>query len=218
MRTLCSVPRGNKSSEQLAEREERLPPATGDHRLGTVATVGMSSCLLMSGLVHLHSTLLGADGAVLLGSFGATCFLLCFSPEAAIAQPRNVIGGHLLGAGCGVMSHYVAPFLQPGSIVDMHSLLSGSAARDVSEAALPLISAGPVAVSTAAMAMMLTRTIHFPAGGTALGVALLPSLIPDVAQEIGPEVVALMAEVCFSSSALVVMACVLHRGSYPNRK
>lgn len=215
--SFCSVPRENKNNEQMIEREIKLPPAK-ENRLSTIPIVGVSSFLLMSSLIHLHTNVFGADGSVLLGSFGASCFLLCFSPEALIAQPRNVIGGHCLGAGCGVISHFVADFLQPVSDVGVQSLVSGSAAMDVSETIVPLISAGPVAVSTAAMIMMLTKTIHFPAGGTALGVALSPSIVPDVTQGVGPEVMMLMTEVCFSSSALVSMACILHRGSYPNLK
>ena len=40
----------------------------------------------------------------LTGSFGATAVLLFASPRSPFAQPRNLIGGHLIGAICGCIA------------------------------------------------------------------------------------------------------------------
>jgi CBS-domain-containing membrane protein len=75
--------------------------------------------------------------ALLLGSFGASCVLLFGYPEAAFAQPANVVLGHLISAGFGLFFlHVVGP--QPWSL--------------------------GCALGCAIAAMMITRTVHPPAG------------------------------------------------------
>lgn len=82
----------------------------------------------------------GTDATLILGSFGASAVLLYGAPAAPFSQPRNVIGGHILSAGLGASS----------------------------AAVLPPEVAAPAAVSLSLMAMMGTKTVHPPAGGTAL--------------------------------------------------
>jgi len=46
---------------------------------------------------------------LILGSFGASIFILFIVPELPIAQPRNVIGGHFISTLIGlVFFHYVS--------------------------------------------------------------------------------------------------------------
>jgi len=74
---------------------------------------------------------------LILGSFGASCVLLFGFPASPFSKTRNVIGGHLLASIIGLL------FLQlfgPGW--------------------LPMAAAAACAL----MAMMLTRTVHPPAG------------------------------------------------------
>ncbi len=74
---------------------------------------------------------------LILGSFGASCVLLFGYPDGPFSKARNVIGGHLLASFIGLL------FLQlfgPGW--------------------LPMAAAAACAL----MAMMLTRTVHPPAG------------------------------------------------------
>lgn len=73
----------------------------------------------------------------ILGSFGATCVLLFGFPSSPFSQPRNIIGGHVLTSLTGLLCLHL---LGPGYL--------------------------PMAVATAAalMLMMLTRTVHPPAG------------------------------------------------------
>jgi len=81
---------------------------------------------------------------MIIGSFGASAVLLFGAPSAPFSQPRNVIGGHVLSSLCGVGTT---------------QLLADAVGVAV---------AGPVAVATALVVMQLTRTVHPPAGGTAL--------------------------------------------------
>jgi len=87
---------------------------------------------------------------LIMASFGASCVLLFALPEAPLAQPKNVIGGHFITALVGLL---VANFL-PIS---------------------PLIIA--LAVGIAIGLMVLTGTTHPPAGGNPLIILLG---IPDV--------------------------------------
>ncbi|GGC00153.1 membrane protein [Oxalicibacterium flavum] len=74
---------------------------------------------------------------LILGSFGASCVIVFALPDTSLAQPRNVIAGHFLSSLTGLV--YLYAF-------------------------------GPhwwslaLAVGTAIAIMMLTRTVHPPAG------------------------------------------------------
>lgn len=87
--------------------------------------------------------------SLLLGSFGASCVLVFGFPDVPFSQPRNVIVGHLLSTLTGLL------FLQ----------LCGSHWWAVA-----------LAVGTAIALMMLTRTVHPPAGSNPVIVFLaMPS-------------------------------------------
>jgi CBS-domain-containing membrane protein len=74
---------------------------------------------------------------LIIAPFGASCVLLFAAPASPLAQPRNVIGGHVLSSVIGLA---VLALLGPG----------------------PLAMA--VAVGIAIAAMRLTGTLHPPAG------------------------------------------------------
>ncbi len=78
----------------------------------------------------------------LIGSFGASAVLVYGAPQAELAQPRNLIGGHLVSALTGVS---MALFFGDSSLL-----------------------AASFAVSLAIVVMHLTRTLHPPGGATAL--------------------------------------------------
>lgn len=83
-----------------------------------------------------------ADLVLLTSSFGATAVLLFGAVRSPLAQPRNLLGGHILSALTGVICWkllYFVPWL-----------------------------AGAVAVATAIALMHATRTLHPPGGATAL--------------------------------------------------
>lgn len=83
-----------------------------------------------------------ADGAILIGSFGASAVLAYGAPSAPLSQPRNLVGGHVLSALVGVATWQTlgpTPWL-----------------------------AAAVAVATAIALMHMTGTLHPPGGATAL--------------------------------------------------
>ncbi|MFZ5644613.1 MAG: HPP family protein [Bacillota bacterium] len=77
---------------------------------------------------------------LLLPSFGATAVLLYGAWNVPMAQPRNVIGGHIISAFVGVIANQ----------------LFGSAWWAIA-----------VGVTGAIIAMTITRTLHAPGGATA---------------------------------------------------
>lgn len=84
----------------------------------------------------------GRDAIFVIGSFGASAVLVYGAVRSPLAQPRNVLGGHLVSAVVGVASYQA-----------LH--------------AWPWLAAA-AAVATAIAAMHLTRTLHPPGGATAL--------------------------------------------------
>ena len=84
----------------------------------------------------------GTDLVMLITSFGATAVLLFGGIRSPLAQPRNVIGGHIISAIIGVSAYQV---------------LHGN-----------IWLAAPVAVAMAVACMQATRTLHPPGGATAL--------------------------------------------------
>ena len=87
-------------------------------------------------------TLPQADNVFLIGSFGASSVLVYGVIQSPLAQPRNLVGGHVISALLGVA---VARYLP-----------------DV------LWLQAPLAVSLSIVAMQITRTLHPPGGATAL--------------------------------------------------
>lgn len=84
----------------------------------------------------------GMDLTMIIGSFGASAVLIYGAVRSPLAQPRNLIGGHVLSALVGVLAwKLLHPF--------------------------PWV-AEAVAVSTAIALMHATRTLHPPGGATAL--------------------------------------------------
>jgi CBS domain-containing membrane protein len=91
----------------------------------------------------LNSKYLSAtDNIFLIGSFGASSVLIYGVINSPLAQPRNVIGGHLICAITGVVIHR----LIPGEL-----WLSSS-----------------LSVSLSIVLMQITKTLHPPGGATAL--------------------------------------------------
>lgn len=79
---------------------------------------------------------------LMIGSFGASAVLLYGAPRSPLAQPRNLVGGHMLSALIGVLCWqflHDTPWL-----------------------------AQALAVATSIASMHLTRTLHPPGGATAL--------------------------------------------------
>lgn len=82
------------------------------------------------------------DSLFLIGSFGASSVLIYGFIQSPLAQPRNLIGGHLVSAIIGVTVSKCLP--------DIVWLTA------------------PLAVSLSIVLMQITKTIHPPGGATAL--------------------------------------------------
>jgi len=96
------------------------------------------------GLIGLLNSkyLVANDNLYLIGSFGASSVLIYGIINSPLAQPRNLIGGHLISAIIGVT---VAKFLPAETWL-----------------------ACALAVSMSIVAMQITKTLHPPGGATAL--------------------------------------------------
>ena len=89
-----------------------------------------------------YSILEETDLIMIIGSFGASAVLIYGAIKSPLAQPRNLIGGHLVSAVVGVTSYQL-----------LHSHIWFAAA---------------IAVATAIAFMHATKTLHPPGGATAL--------------------------------------------------
>jgi CBS-domain-containing membrane protein len=89
----------------------------------------------------------------LIGSFGASAVILFATPRSPVAQPRNLIGGHLIGAICGCLVRIALDQYEP----------SVSCA---------------LAVALSILIMQLTETLHPPGGATALIAVTSQPLLP----------------------------------------
>lgn len=125
---------------------------------------GLGGALAIGVLAVVH----GADAAMLLiPPFGASCVLVFGVPASPFARPRNVIGGHVISATMGLCA--------------IHLL-----------GAMPL--ATGLGVGLAIAAMILSDTVHPPAGANPIVVAFA---LPDWSF--------LLAPVLIGSACIVIM-------------
>jgi CBS domain-containing membrane protein len=87
-------------------------------------------------------TLLHSDVVYLIGSFGASSVLVYGVIQSPLAQPRNLVGGHLVSAIVGVTISKFIPDI--------------------------LWLTAPLSVSISIVLMQVTKTLHPPGGATAL--------------------------------------------------
>ncbi|NCU02454.1 MAG: HPP family protein [Chitinophagaceae bacterium] len=93
-------------------------------------------------IAFLHTRFTEADNLFLIGSFGASSVLLYGAIQSPLAQPRNLIGGHVISAIIGVTICKLLP--------DIIWLTA------------------PLAVAVSIISMQITKTLHPPGGATAL--------------------------------------------------
>ncbi len=92
---------------------------------------------------------LSLENILVTASIGSTAFIVFTMPDAITARPRNVIGGHLLGAFFGALCALIP-----------HSAWAASSAVYA------------LAVAFSIFAMVVLNMEHPPAAGTALGIAM----------------------------------------------
>lgn len=125
---------------QKMKGDGQSPPAVG---LVEVMWSWLGSFLGIGAVSLIHFKILNqTDLMMIIGSFGASAVLIYGAIRSPLAQPRNLIGGHILSSIIGVTAF---------------QLLGGQ----------PWLAAA-IAVSTSIALMHLTKTLHPPGGATAL--------------------------------------------------
>jgi CBS-domain-containing membrane protein len=82
------------------------------------------------------------ENIFLIGSFGASSVLIYGAIQSPLAQPRNLIGGHIISAIIGVSIYKFCPDI--------------------------IWITAPLAVALSIVVMQITKTLHPPGGATAL--------------------------------------------------
>jgi CBS domain-containing membrane protein len=98
--------------------------------------------------------LLQAENVFLIGSFGASSVLIYGAIQSPLAQPRNLIGGHVLSAIVGVTVYKIVPDI--------------------------IWLSAPLAVAFSIIVMQYTKTLHPPGGATALIAVSSTGKIPEL--------------------------------------
>ena len=118
----------------------KSPPAVSLAEIGwswVGAFLGIAAVASLS-----YKNLENSDLVLIIGSFGASAVLIYGAIKSPLAQPRNLIGGHVFSALIGVACY---------QLLGSHLWLAAS-----------------VAVATAIAFMHATKTLHPPGGATAL--------------------------------------------------
>lgn len=121
------------SSDQIASKQ----------KLKAAALAALGGMLCITLLAELGQS--GLWGVWLMAPFGASMVIVYALPASPLAQPRNVVLGHLLAAAVGLLV---------ADLVGVHSWSLG------------------LAVGLAIAAMMLSNTLHPPAGAHPLLIML----------------------------------------------
>lgn len=98
--------------------------------------------------------LLQQENVFLIGSFGASSVLIYGAIQSPLAQPRNLIGGHVISALAGVTIYQIVPDI--------------------------LWLSAPLAVAFSIVLMQYTKTLHPPGGATALIAVTSTGKIPEL--------------------------------------
>lgn len=98
--------------------------------------------------------LLEQENVFLIGSFGASSVLIYGAIQSPLAQPRNLVGGHVLSALVGVTIYQIVPDI--------------------------LWLSAPLAVAFSIVLMQYTKTLHPPGGATALIAVTSTGKIPEL--------------------------------------
>lgn len=118
----------------------KSPPAV---RLSEILWSWIGAFLGIVSVTYINFNLLEKTDLILvIGSFGASAVLIYGAIKSPLAQPRNVLGGHVFSAIIGVASY---------QLLGSHMWLAGA-----------------VAVATCIAFMHVTKTLHPPGGATAL--------------------------------------------------
>lgn len=110
---------------------------------------------------------------MLIAPFGATCALVFGVPSVPFARPKNVIGGHMISATLGLLAFLLIPHASIAMAVGVGFAIAG---------------------------MIVTDTMHPPAGANPIVIGLIPA---------GPSF--LLAPVFVGSVSIVLLGIIYRR-------
>ncbi|MBQ7608948.1 MAG: HPP family protein [Desulfovibrionaceae bacterium] len=116
------------------------PPRAGASEI-LLSWLGAAIAIALIGLLD-HALMDPLHANLLIGSFGASAVLAFGAIRSPLAQPRNLVGGHVVSAFVGVTCASLLPS--------------------------PIWLTAALAVATAIALMHMTETLHPPGGATAL--------------------------------------------------
>lgn len=99
-------------------------------------------------------TISSTENIFLIGSFGASSVLIYGAIQSPLAQPRNLVGGHVISALVGVTVYKIVPDI--------------------------IWLSAPLAVAFSIVLMQFTKTLHPPGGATALIAVSSTGKIPEL--------------------------------------
>ncbi len=117
----------------------------------------IQSLLAMAAVAVIIFFITTVTHAAIVAALGSSTFVAFAMPRYATAQPRRLIGGHLIGIMCGLTAYYLL-------MVGLFSWLPGVDGW-------AWILAAAVSVGLSIFLMPVFNAEHPPAAGTALGVA-----------------------------------------------
>lgn len=124
-----------------------------DYREHFLSFLGAFFGIGIIAFIQSHS-LAATENIFLIGSFGASSVLIYGAIQSPLAQPRNLIGGHVLSALVGVTVYKIVPDI--------------------------IWLSAPLAVALSIVLMQFTKTLHPPGGATALIAVSSTGKIPEL--------------------------------------
>lgn len=158
---------GNKATdvtfiEKLKGDPKEKPPALPSASHIITSTVTAFSSLGCLSILHCYAPPSLELATLLIPSFGSTIITIFGYPSIPFAQPRHVIGGHVISAAAGE-PHSLTGFAIDSRLRHVVGYVVGEAIMWSGLAGTGALAlAAPASVSLALLGMMLTKTMHPP--------------------------------------------------------
>ena len=94
--------------------------------------------------------------AAIVAALGSSVFIVFAMPNTIVAQPRRLIGGHVVGLVCGLICYYI--------------FIVGPFSKLCTEWEFMIWVVCALSIGLSIFLMTITNTEHPPAAGTALGI------------------------------------------------
>ena len=133
------------------------------------ATIGSFVVILLVEVITSTPTAFQSDyhSPLIIVSFGASAVLLFGVPESSLAQPRNLIIGHMMSAIIAIAITRLWLITNPGYTDHLNNQYFYA----------PSFVNGALCMSLALLGQMVLRSVHPPGGATALAAATDPTVV-----------------------------------------